>query len=129
MPRQIDLGMDADVPALTVRGNPFLLREMLGNLIDNALRYTPAHGRVTVRTRAEGNRVYLEVEDNGRGIPPGERDQIFERFYRIPDESADGCGLGLAIVKEIATGHQAQISVYDGSAGHGTRMMVSFPSP
>ena len=130
--RQIDLGMDAmdaDVPALTVRGDHFLLREMLGNLIDNALRYTPAHGRVTVRIRADGNRVCLEVEDNGRGIPPGERDQIFERFYRIPDESADGCGLGLAIVKEIATGHQAQISVYDGSAGHGTRMMVSFPSP
>ena len=130
--RQIDLGMDAaedSAPALTVQGDPFLLREMLGNLIDNALRYTPAHGRVTVRTHAEQNRICLEVEDSGRGIPPDERDRIFERFYRIPDESADGCGLGLAIVKEIANGHHARITVSEGTAGHGTRMTVSFPAP
>lgn len=113
--RQIDLGFEqADEPVL-LQGNPTLLRELLNNLIDNALRYTQIGGSVTVRIRKDAERALtiLEVEDNGPGIAPGERSHIFERFYRILGSQVEGSGLGLAIVREIAQKHGANIDIFN----------------
>jgi two-component system sensor histidine kinase TctE len=94
-----------------------MLRELLSNLIDNALRYTPPGGSVTVRVRGtnigNGNQALLEVEDTGPGIAPAERHRVFERFYRILGSSASGSGLGLAIVREIAQQHGADIEIFN----------------
>ena len=111
--RQIDLGFEEDETALVVQGNATMLREMLNNLIDNALRYTQIGGRVTVRVRAdkEKNKVLLEVEDNGPGIATAARGHVFERFYRILGSEVEGSGLGLAIVREIAQRHAANIDL------------------
>ncbi|AMP07075.1 sensor histidine kinase [Collimonas pratensis] len=116
--QRIDLGFEQAEQPLTVMCNPLMLRELIGNLIDNALHYTPVEGRVTVRVRADGEPgqaqfAILEVEDTGPGIPPAERDHIFQRFYRILDNSRSrsGSGLGLAIVREIAQQHDAQIAI------------------
>jgi two-component system, OmpR family, sensor histidine kinase TctE len=127
--RKIDLGFDDRSAVSTVSADPFLIREMLGNLIDNAIQYTPAGGRVTVRVRTEHGRTVLEVEDDGPGIPPEEREKVFERFYRMPGGSPEGCGLGLAIVREIAQGHGATVVARAGSGDRGTCMTVSFTPP
>ncbi|WP_321816243.1 MULTISPECIES: sensor histidine kinase [unclassified Paraburkholderia] len=118
--RQMDLGYegpeDADqATAVLVDGNPVMLREMLSNLIDNAIRYTPTGGRITVRVRPEpaARAVHLEVEDTGIGIPVGERERVQERFYRILGRDGDGSGLGLAIVREIATMHGGTLAIDD----------------
>ena len=127
--RQIDLGFDdASVPA-EISADPFLIQEMLNNLIDNAIQYTPAGGRVTVRVRLQDGQAMLEVEDDGPGIPVEERKKVFERFYRMPGGAPEGCGLGLAIVREIAQGHQATAAVQAGASGRGTRVTIIFPSP
>ena len=127
--RGIDLGLDVDPVTAGIRADPFLIRELLNNLIDNALQYAPAGGHVTVRVRQQDGNTSLEVEDNGPGIPEAEREKVFERFYRIPGGSPEGCGLGLAIVREIAQGHNATVAVHPGAGGQGTRMVVTFPSP
>jgi two-component system sensor histidine kinase TctE len=88
-----------------------MLRELLSNLIDNALRYTPAGGSVTVRVRSDEQHAILEVEDTGPGIAPAERQRVFERFYRILGNKAEGSGLGLAIVREIAQQHGAEVDI------------------
>ncbi|MBC7514481.1 MAG: sensor histidine kinase N-terminal domain-containing protein [Herminiimonas sp.] len=110
---KIDLGFEQPGHPVMVRGNPTMLRELLNNLIDNALRYTPAGGSVTVRVRADAAtmRATLEVEDTGPGIAPAERAQVFERFYRILGSKVEGSGLGLAIVREIALQHDADIDI------------------
>jgi two-component system sensor histidine kinase TctE len=109
--RHIDLGIDmTDAPA-AVFGAPLMLRELLGNLIDNALRYTPAGGTVTVRVQREGDQVLLEVEDTGPGIAEAERPRVFDRFYRVLGTRAEGSGLGLAIVREIAEQHEAKVDI------------------
>jgi len=123
--KQIDLGFETAQASVNVNGDALMLREMLSNLLDNAIRYTPPYGKVTVVLSVEGENALLMVEDNGPGIPAGERDQIFERFHRLPDSTSEGCGLGLAIVREIALAHGAEISVSDGPDGRGTRMTVS----
>lgn len=115
--KQMDLGYespDTDAP-LRIDGQPVMLREMLGNLIDNAIRYTPAGGRITVRVRAEraAGAVHLEVEDTGPGIPPNERERVVERFYRILGREGDGSGLGLAIVREIVAQHGGTLTIDD----------------
>ena len=110
--RQIDLGVDLiDEPA-EVLGAPMMLRELLGNLVDNALRYTPPGGTVTARVLRAGAEVVLEVEDTGPGIAEAERPRIFDRFYRVLGTDAGGSGLGLAIVREIAEQHDAQVSIH-----------------
>ncbi|MEC5161582.1 MULTISPECIES: sensor histidine kinase N-terminal domain-containing protein [unclassified Janthinobacterium] len=116
---RIDLGFEeADGPA-GIAGNAIMLRELLSNLIDNALRYTPAGGSVTVRVRRDGaaGRALLEVEDTGPGIAAAERGRVFERFYRILGSNADGSGLGLAIVREIAQQHGADVEVLSNPRG------------
>lgn len=111
--QRIDFGFEQADRPLPVLCNPLMLRELLGNLIDNALHYTPVEGRVTVRVRddAAAGLAILEVEDTGPGIPPAERDHVFQRFYRILDSGRGGSGLGLAIVREIALQHDAQVTI------------------
>ena len=134
--RRLDLGFEVEVPsagagpAATVVGHPVLLRELLNNLLDNALRYTPSGGSVTVRVIADGRPVQLEVEDTGPGIPDGERELVFERFYRVLGTGVDGSGLGLAIVREIAEQHGCSVRFEPSRPGGqppGTRFIVTFP--
>ncbi|TCO75757.1 two-component system sensor histidine kinase TctE [Plasticicumulans lactativorans] len=121
----IDLGFEGDGP-LPVTGDELLLREMLKNLIDNAMRYCPAGSTVTVRTQANARGVRLEVEDDGPGIAPAERARVLERFYRIPGSASDGSGLGLAIVHEVAERHGATLTLADGVGGRGLCVRLDF---
>ena len=126
----IDFGFESDDTPAPIAGEPVLLREMFGNLIDNALRYTPRGGTVTARLRSGTSQVEFEVEDSGPGIPAAERELVFERFYRVLGSNIDGSGLGLAIVREIADQHGASVAILDGRCPDGpcgTRMVVSFP--
>ncbi len=127
--RGIDLGFDDTSAPAAISADPFLIHEMLNNLIDTAIQYTPAGGRVTVRVRRQGEQAMLEVEDDGPGIPVEEQERVFERFYRMPGGAPEGCGLGLAIVREIAQGQQAMVAVQAGTGGRGARFTVTFPSP
>jgi two-component system sensor histidine kinase TctE len=113
--RSIDLGFEGDDVELVIAGNTTMLREMMNNLIDNALRYTPPRGSVTVRVRHDPARplAILEIEDNGPGIAASERDLVFDRFYRILGSESEGSGLGLAIVREIAQRHAAEVDIFN----------------
>ncbi|HEY0337291.1 MAG TPA: sensor histidine kinase N-terminal domain-containing protein [Burkholderiales bacterium] len=125
--RNVDLGFDADSQVAEVEGDPFLLREMLNNLLDNAVRYTHSGGQVTVRIARCSGGPMLSIEDNGPGIPDSERAHVFERFYRVLGTGAEGCGLGLAIVREIAQSHGAEVSLTPGAGGTGTIATIIFP--
>lgn len=109
----IDLGFEQADETIQIFGNAVMLRELLNNLIDNAIRYTPQGHSVTVRTVLNKDQALaiLEVEDNGPGIPESEREHVFERFYRILGSNVQGSGLGLSIVREIAQQHYAQIEI------------------
>jgi two-component system sensor histidine kinase TctE len=96
-------------------------------LLDNALAYTQAGGRVTLRTGVRSGDAVLEVEDNGPGIPEVEREKVFERFYRVAATGGEGCGLGLSIVSEIAGRHNARVDLAQPSGGQGTLIRVVFP--
>jgi two-component system sensor histidine kinase TctE len=122
--RDIDLGFELDPAA--VKGDAFLLREALANLVHNALEYSNRGGRVTVRTGRRNGHAFLEVEDDGPGIAPQERQRVLERFYRVPGTPGTGSGLGLAIVREIAASHAASMFIVDGAAG-GCRVGITFP--
>ncbi|HXC37508.1 MAG TPA: sensor histidine kinase [Burkholderiales bacterium] len=122
--KDIDLGFELE-DAWTM-GEPMLMRELLANLIDNALAYTPASGTVTVRTLKRGHSSVLEVEDDGPGIAPEERARVFERFYRAQGTAGEGCGLGLAIVSEIAQRHGARVEILTAASGKGTLIRTSF---
>lgn len=113
--KNLDLGFDiAPVDAL---GSEWLLQEALANLIDNAIRYTPDNGIVTVRCGAVDGQPFLEVEDSGPGIPEEQLPLVVERFYRMPGTPGNGCGLGLAIVSEIAALHGASLKLSRNSMG------------
>jgi two-component system sensor histidine kinase TctE len=127
--RRIDLGFDDTSTDAIISADPFLVRELLNNLIDNAINYTPAGGHITVRVTTDDDKPSLEVEDNGCGIHEDERERVFERFYRSAGGSPEGCGLGLAIVREIAQGHGATATILSGANHRGTRVVIEFPSP
>jgi two-component system sensor histidine kinase TctE len=126
--RKIDLGFDSPLDAAHVQGDAFLLKEMLNNLLDNAVRYTQPGGQVTVRVEPAPGTMVLTIEDNGPGIPEVERKQVFERFYRVLGSGADGCGLGLAIVREIALSHGGEASITGGANGAGTVARIVLPA-
>jgi len=121
----IDLG--CDVKPVTILADPSLIDDLLSNLVDNALKYTPAGGSVTVTVDERDGRALLAVEDTGPGIPPGERQHVLERFYRLPNSPGHGSGLGLAIVDEIARLHGATLVIGAGRNEAGTRVAVEFP--
>jgi two-component system sensor histidine kinase TctE len=125
--RRIDLGFESQLASARIEGDPFMLGEMLNNLLDNAVRYTQPGGQVTVRVGRESGGYTLSVEDNGPGIPASERERVFERFHRILGTGADGCGLGLAIVREIALAHGAGASLASGANDAGTVARIFFP--
>jgi two-component system sensor histidine kinase TctE len=125
--RDIDLGFDSPPAGARVRGDSFLLKEMLNNLLDNAIRYTQRGGHVTVRVTPDTTLIALSVEDNGPGIPITERGRVFERFHRVLGTGADGCGLGLAIVKEIAQSHGGDAGLASGASGSGTLVTITLP--
>jgi two-component system sensor histidine kinase TctE len=126
MEKRIDLGYEGlpvnDASAV-VQANPTLMKEMIRNLVDNALNYTPSSaenpGIVTVRVTSDGiaKAVFLQVEDTGPGIPEAERELVMQPFYRVLGTNTDGSGLGLAIVQEIAQKHQAVLTVEDAHPG------------
>ncbi len=122
--KKIDLGYE--LHSIKVLGDQFLLRDMIDNLIDNAIRYTPEYGAVTVSCVHRSGQNVFSVEDSGAGIAPSERALIFNRFYRLSDQVA-GNGLGLAIVRDIAKDHNAEIVLSAGIAGKGTTFSVYFP--
>ena len=138
--KRIDLGYDGAQPGesgVWVDGNPTLLKELVRNLVDNAIHYTPSSadkpGVVTARVLADrfGQVLLLQVEDSGPGVPESERELIFQPFYRALGTDADGSGLGLPIVLEIARQHSAVISVEDARPGQqppGARFTVRFPA-
>jgi two-component system, OmpR family, sensor histidine kinase TctE len=124
---ECDLDLGVECSPAHVDANARLLDDLLGNLIDNALEYTPSGGRVTVRCGYDSGRPFLEVEDDGPGIPESERARVLERFYRIPGSAPGGCGLGLAIVDEIAKQHDARLSIESGADHRGVRINLLFP--
>jgi len=138
MDKHIDLGYDgADpgTPGVGMEGNPTLLNELVRNLVDNAINYTPSGGgqpgMVTVRVLPEtfAHVVLFQVEDSGPGVPESERELVFQPFYRALGNEADGSGLGLPIVREIARQHGADVELEDarpGSAMPGARFTVRF---
>lgn len=131
--RRIDLGFEGPERPVRIIGIAVMVRELLKNLIDNALRYTPEQGSVTVRVRTEpgSDSAFLEVEDTGPGIAEHERQLVFERFYRVLGTNVEGSGLGLAIVREIAEQHDALLRLSDNprataSGFPGTLVSVEF---
>jgi len=123
--RDIELSLEAE-PGIVVRGDRDALRVLVRNLVDNAVRYTPAGGRVQLRVRQVPTAVLLEVIDSGPGIPAVDRERAFDRFYRRASAPEGGSGLGLAIVRAIAERHGARVSLGDAAAG-GLQVTLSLP--
>jgi len=122
----IDLGIVTAEPAV-VSGDKEFLQMLLRNLLDNAVRYTPAGGRVDVSVLADSDAIRLVVSDDGPGIPEAERPRVFDRFYRGLGNAEPGSGLGLAIVRRITDHHGAAIRLADGETGRGLKVTVCFP--
>jgi two-component system OmpR family sensor kinase len=123
--REIDLGV-GECQSLTLNGQAESLRMMLGNLVDNAVRYTPDGGRIDVELREQEGMARLSVGDTGPGIPASERERVFERFHRLADADIPGSGLGLAIVKQVVDLHGGQIALGDAPGG-GLKVTVTLP--
>jgi two-component system, OmpR family, sensor histidine kinase TctE len=121
----IDLGIE--VQPVSITADPSLLDDLLSNLVDNALKYTPAGGSITVSAGVRNGSAYLAVEDTGPGIAEAERQRVRQRFYRLPNSPGHGSGLGLAIVDEIARLYGATMTIGPGTSGPGTRVLLQFP--
>lgn len=131
--KDIDMGFEATTEPKFISGQSIVLREMMNNIIDNAIRYTPRLGTITVRVFGSTiGGIRFEVEDNGPGIPKADQALVFDRFYRVMGDESDGSGLGLAIVKEISDQHDAEIKLYSHQHDnpdrmpHGTKIAVIF---
>jgi two-component system sensor histidine kinase TctE len=122
--RDVDLGFELD--HAEVMGDEVMLSELLGNLIDNAIRYSPPGSVVTVRCGVRDGAPTLTVEDDGPGIPDEARASVLERFYRVAGTTGEGSGLGLAIVREVAERHGARVEVGRPATGRGTSVTVRF---
>ena len=124
----IDLGLEANAVHATAHG--WLLRELLSNLVDNAVKYTPQGGCITIRCgrrmRQGAPQPYLEVEDDGPGVPAAEYDKVLQRFYRVPGTAGEGTGLGLPIADEIARAHGAALELASGAGQRGLRVRLEF---
>lgn len=126
--KRVELAFEAPGPA-PMTGNGAMLRELVANIVDNAIRYSPPDSQVVVATGVSDGRVVLAVSDEGAGIPPEEREKVFQRFYRILGHGGpDGSGLGLAIVREIALAHGGEVRLAEAAGGRGLLVEVEFPS-
>jgi two-component system sensor histidine kinase TctE len=125
---QVDLGFDAQ--SAPVKGSPWMLRELLGNLISNALRHSPAGSRVNVSSGLDFSTgiAQLVVDDEGPGIPPSLREKVLQRFYQAPGAAKGGSGLGLSIVHEVTLRHGGTVDLQDAPSGRGLRVCVRFPT-
>jgi two-component system, OmpR family, sensor histidine kinase TctE len=123
---QADIDLGVEVYPASVMADPSLLDDLLSNLVDNALKYTPAGGAVTVSAGARAGKPFIAVEDTGPGIPEGERERVRQRFYRVPGSPGHGTGLGLAIADEIARLYHARLSITAGQNGAGARVSLEF---
>jgi len=123
--RRIDLGLDAD--PVQIMGHEWLLRELLSNLVDNAVKYSHEGGCVTIRCGRRGSEAFLEVEDDGPGVSAAEMPRILERFYRVQGTRGEGNGLGLAIADEIARVHHSHLQLQAGAGGRGLKVTLPFP--
>ena len=121
----LDLGFE--LQACHVKGDRLLLGEMITNLVNNALIYTPPPGEVTLRCGEIGGKAFVEVEDTGPGIPPEFRERVFERFFRLPAASSPGGGLGLPIVREIARGFGGRVDILTPVSRKGALLRVTLP--
>lgn len=124
--KNIDLGFIAASENVFIKGNKVLLRELLNNLIENAILYTPNGGNITVGVKQKTNDILLYVQDDGMGIAAEQQDLVFERFYRVLGTQQTGCGLGLTIVQEIAERHFASVSIDSKGEGLGSLFTVRF---
>lgn len=118
----LELEIEPDLPLLL--GNADMLSMLISNLVDNAIRYTPRTGNITIAIRQQAADIVLEVSDDGPGIPAAQRLRVFERFYRLAGQDQPGTGLGLAICRRIAELHNARIDLADGLDGRGLSVSV-----
>ncbi len=123
--KNIDLGLH-HADEVSVQGQADALLILIRNLVDNAIKYTPAGGRVDLEVWAEPDGARIEVHDSGPGIPVEERERVFDRFYRIPGSEASGSGLGMAIIKAIADRHHAKLTLGESERLKGLRASVQF---
>ncbi len=126
--KRLDVAMDLPENVPPLRGNPIRLRQLLDNLVGNAIKYTPEGGKVRIEVEQQNEQVILRVEDSGPGIPPADQPHIFEKFYRASNvpKGVGGSGLGLAIVKSIVDNHRGRIWV-ESVVGQGTTFTVVLP--
>jgi two-component system, OmpR family, sensor histidine kinase TctE len=124
---QSDIDLGVDIKPAAIVADPSLLDDLLSNLVDNAMKYTPAGGSVTASAGVQNGKPFLAVEDTGPGIPEAERQRVRQRFYRSPNAPGHGSGLGLAIVDEIAGLYGASVSIGAGANGLGTKVLLLFP--
>ncbi len=126
--RAIDLGIHRE--AVSMIGDPTLLQELISNLMDNALKYVPDGGSVTLRcaSNTATDQIEIDVSDTGPGIPESVREQVFERFYRNAGTQVSGSGLGLSIAREIVRCHHGDIHIINAPQGQGTLVRVRLPT-
>ena len=126
--KQIDIELISDDEDATIQGNMTALSILIRNLVDNAIRYTPAGGHIQVQVLNKEKPTKLIVSDNGPGIPAELRARVFERFFRVLGNTSPGSGLGLAIVQQIAKLHNAQVKLGTPASGSGLEIEVIFPN-
>lgn len=124
--KHIDLGYEGTEKALHIMADEARLYDLIHNLIDNAIKYTADHGKITLAVDLKDNKARLTVEDNGIGIPKEDQTMIFDRFYRGDNINTSGAGVGLSIVKDIADFHQATIEIDSRNNKEGTRFYIDF---
>ncbi|MGI9026344.1 MAG: sensor histidine kinase [Burkholderiaceae bacterium] len=124
--RRIDLGFEGDGKVCVIVANEVLVGELLGNLVDNGLRYGHGGGHVTVVLERDEHGITLAVSDDGAGLPTEQREQVFRRYWRSDAASSEGAGLGLAIVKEIAERYRGTVAIVSRPEFDGTRVEVRF---
>ena len=126
--KNIEISYHPAQESANIFGDGTSLQQLVSNLVDNALLYTPECGCVNILVAQDKNRVTLSVVDTGPGIPSEERGKVFERFYRLVGSNGVGSGLGLSIVKEVAKNHGATVTIDSGANNQGTAVSVLFPS-
>jgi two-component system, OmpR family, sensor kinase len=125
--KQLDLGLATTEPVV-VQGNREALHLILRNLLDNAIKYTPAGGRIDIGMGRDAQGAWLAVDDNGPGVAEADRERAFDRFYRVPGTEAAGSGLGLAIVRTVAERLGARVCLDRSPTLGGARAEVRFPA-